>query len=219
MYHRRFGLAALFACSVAPLLQGAATPAPLGEIVGDAIYVNCEYRMAAQFPQDPKIRDITYRDAVRTAPARQFYYERPAGQLSVTIARIAGGPEVDKQVIENAADTLRKRGQVRFDAFVYYDDAVSAQLPGRQLQVALPDGHILNGSVYMADHRLYITEALATANDLEALMFSQSVSLIDRNGTDLDTNPPNVSTSAVGTSAGLPNRQYDCSRQFRPARK
>jgi hypothetical protein len=219
MYQRRFGLTVLLAFWVAPLLQGAAAPAPRGEIVGDAIYVNCEYRMAAQFPQDPKIRDITYRDSVRTAPARQFYHERPAGQLSVTIARITGGPEVDKQVIENAADTLRKRGQVRFDAFVYYDDAVSAQLPGRQLQVALPDGHILNGSVYMADHRLYITEALATTNDLEALMFSQSVSLIDENGTDLDTNPPTVSTTAVGTSAGLPNRQYDCSRQFRPARK
>lgn len=209
---------ALVSFALTPLLQGAA-PQPLGEIVGDAIYVNCEYRMAAQFPQDPKIRDITYRDGVRTAPARQFYYERPAGQLSVTVARITGGPEVDKQVIENAADILRKRGQVRFDAFVYYDDAVSAQLPGRQLQVALPDGHILSGSVYMADHRLYITEALASANDLEALMFSQSVSLIDQNGTDLDTNPPNVSTNAVGTSAGLPSRQYDCSRQFRPARK
>jgi len=209
---------ALVSFALTPLLQGAA-PQPLGEIVGDVIYVNCEYRMAAQFPQDPKIRGITYCDGVRTAPARQFYYDRPAGQLSVTVARITGGPEVDEQVIENAADTLRKRGQVRFNAFVYYDDTVSAQLPGRQLQVALPDRHILNGSVYMADHRLYITEALASANDLEALMFSQSVSLIDRNGPDLDTNPPNVSTTAVGTSAGLPSRQYDCSRQFRPARK
>jgi hypothetical protein len=219
MSKRVLAVMALFTCAAAPLLQGAAPAAPLGEIIGDAIYVNCEYRMAAQFPKDPKIRDITYRDGVRTAPARQFYYDRPAGQLSVTIARITGGPGVDKQVIENAADTLRKRGQVRFDAFVYYDDEKSAQLPGRQLQVALPDGHILNGSVYMADHRLYVTEALATANDLEALMFSQSVSMIDERGTDLDTNPVNVSTSAVGTSAGLPNRQYDCSRQFRPARK
>jgi hypothetical protein len=203
---------------LAPLLQGAA-PQPLGEIIGDDIYVNCEYRMAAQFPKDPKIRETTYRDGARTAIGRQFYYERPAGQLSVTVVRFADGPGVDKQTIENAADTLRKRGQVRFDSFVYYDDAVSAQLPGRQLQIALPDGHLLNGSVYMADRRLYITEALAKVDDLEALMFSQSVSLIDENGTDLDTNPPTVDTTAIGTSAGLPSRQYDCSRQFRPARK
>jgi len=211
-------LLAFSACVLMPVLQGQ-DAAALGEIVGDDIYVNCQYGMAAQFPKDPKIRDVTYRDAVRTAPGRQFYHERPQGQLSVTVVQIAGGPAVDKQVIENGADTLRKRGQVRFDSFVYYDDEKSAQLPGRQLQIALPDGHILNGSVYMADHRLFITEAFATANDLEALMFSQSVSMIDKNGTDLDTNPVNVSTSAVGTSAGLPNRQYDCSRQFRPARK
>jgi hypothetical protein len=207
---------ALSSSVLALLLQGAA---PLGEIVGDDIYVNCEYRMAAQFPKDPKIRDTTYHDGNRTAPGRQFYYDRPVGQLSVTVVHFNDGPEVDKALIERATDTLRKRGQVRFDSFVYYDDAVSAQLPGRQLQVALPDGHFLNGSVYMADHRLYITEALATANDLEALMFSQSVSLIDEHGTDLDTNPPTLATNAVGTSAGLPNRQYDCSRQFRPARK
>src|SRR5213079_2712090 len=82
---KRRVLLALSSCLLMPLLQGQAA-APLGEIVGDDIYVNCEYRMAAQFPKDPKIRDVTYRDAVRTAPARQFYYERPAGQLSVTVA-------------------------------------------------------------------------------------------------------------------------------------
>jgi hypothetical protein len=211
--------AALLTAAIAPMLQGAAPAQPLGEIVGDDIYVNCEYRMAAQFPKDPKIRDTTFRDGNRTAPGRQFYYDRPAGQLSVTVVRFSDGPAVDKALIERATDTLRKRGQVRFDSFVYYDDEKSAQLPGRQIQVALPNGRILNGSVYMADHRLYIAEAFATANDLEALMFSQSVSLIDEKGTDLDTNPVNVSTSAVGTSAGLPSRQYDCSRQFRPARK
>ncbi len=208
-------LSALAACALLPLLQAQA-PAPQGEIIGDEIYVNCQYRMAASFPHDPKTRNVTYRDAVRTAPARQFYYERPAGQLSVTVAQIAGGPTVDKQVIENAADTLRKRGQVRFDAFVYYDDDKSAQLPGRQLQIALPDGHLLNASVYMADHRLFLTEAVATTNDIEALMFSQSVSMIDQNGTDLDTNPVNVATSTIGNSAGLPSRQYDCTRINRP---
>jgi hypothetical protein len=42
--------------------------------------------------------------------------------------------------------------------------------------------------------------------------FEQSVSLINENGIDLDGNPVGLATSAVGTSAGLPNRQYDCSR-------
>jgi hypothetical protein len=194
------------------LLQGAAPTKQLGEIVGDDVYTNCEYRVAAQFPNEPKFRDITYRDGTRTAPARQFYFERPIGPLSVTVVHFSDGLDVDKQAISNAAETLRRRGEVRFDFPVFYDDAVSARIPGRQLQIALSDGHFLNGSVYMADHRLYVTEAIAEPNDFPALLFSQSVSLIDENGTDLDTNPITLNTNTPGTSAGLPSRQYDCSR-------
>ena len=211
---------ALVTSLLAPLLQGA-TPNQLGEIVGDDVYTNCEYRVAAQFPGEPKFRDITYRDGARTAPARQFYFERAIGPLSVTVVHFADGPDVDKQAISNAAETLRRRGEVRFDFPVFYDDAVSARIPGRQLQIALTDGHFLNGSVYMANRRLYITEAIAEPNDFPALLFSQSVSLIDENGTDLDTNPVTPNSNTPGTSAGLPSRQYDCSRLTRrsgPAR-
>jgi hypothetical protein len=203
---------ALFSAVLAPLLQGAAPQQPLGEIVGDEVYTNCEYHVAAQFPGEPKFRDITYRDGARTAPARQFYFDRPIGPLSVTVVHFSDGPELDRQAIVNAAESLRRRGEARFDFPVFYDDAVAAQIPGRQLQIALKNGHFLNGSVYMADHRLYITEAIAEPNDFPALLFSQSVSLIDENGTDLDTNPVTLNPDAPGTSAGLPSRQYDCSR-------
>jgi hypothetical protein len=212
---------ALVSSVLAPLLLGAAPANQLGEIVGDDVYTNCEYRVAAQFPNEPKFRDITYRDGTRTAPARQFYFDRAIGPLSVTVVHFADGAAVDKQAISNAAETLRRRGEVRFDFPVYYDDAISAQIPGRQLQIALKDGHFLNGSVYMADHRLYITEAIAEPNDFPALLFSQSVSLIDENGTDLDTNPVTPNSNTPGTSAGLPSRQYDCGRLARrsaPAR-
>jgi hypothetical protein len=203
---------ALVSSVVALLLQGAAPSSQLGEIIGDDVYVNCQYRVAAQFPNEPKFRDITYRDGARTAPARQFYFDRPIGPLSVTVVNFADGPDLDPKLISNAVETLRKRGEVRFDFSVFYDDAVSARIPGRQLQIALKDGHFLNGSVYMANRRLYITEAIAEPNDFPALLFSQSVSLIDENGTDLDTNPVTLNTNTPGTSAGLPSRQYDCTR-------
>jgi hypothetical protein len=203
---------ALVSSLLAPLLQGAAPPKQLGEIVGDDVYVNCEYRVAAQFPGEPKFKDITYRDDARTAPARQFYVERGTLPLSVTVVYFADGPELDRQLIGNAAETLRKRGEPRFDFSVYYDEP---GIPGRQLQIGLPNGRVLNGSVYMANHRLYITEAIAEANDFPALLFSQSVSLIDENGTDLDTNPITPNSNTPGTSAGLPSRQYDCSRLYR----
>jgi len=63
--------AALVLSVLAPLLQEPRRPSHR-EIVGDDVYTNCEYRVAAQFPSEPKFRDITYRDGTRTAPARQF---------------------------------------------------------------------------------------------------------------------------------------------------
>jgi hypothetical protein len=207
MSKRRQVFIALCACALMPLLQGA-TP-PRGEIIGDDVYVNCEYRVAAQFPVEPKVRDLTFRVGNRTAPARQFYVDRPEGMLSVTVVHFANGPELDPQIVSDAAKDLGKRGEVRFDFSVYYDEP---GIPGRQLQIALTNGRTLQGSLYMARNRLYVSEAISGPNDFPALLFSQSVSLIDENGTDLDTNPINLATNAVGTSAGLPSRQYDCSR-------
>ena len=199
---------ALFACALAPFLYDAAQ-AQGGEIIGDDMYVNCQYRVAAHFPIEPKSRDITYRDGSLSAPAREFYVEQGMTRLSVTVVNFANGPDKDPKLIDNAVSAFSRRGEIRFNYQVWYDEP---NIGGRQFQVALADGRALRGSAYMADHRLYITEAVADLNDFSAFLFEQSVSLIDDKGVDLDSNPVNLATSAVGTSAGLPNRQYDCSR-------
>ena len=204
--YRLIGMA-LVTCALAPFLQGAAQER--GEIIGDDMYVNCQYRVAAHFPSEPKVRDITYRDGQLSAPARQFYVEQGMTSLSVTVVNFANGPDKDPKLIENAVAAVGRRGQLRYDYAVWYDEP---NIGGHQFQVVLADGRLLRGSAYMADHRLYITEAIADLNDFSAFLFEQSVSLIDADGVDLDSNPVNLATSAVGTSAGLPNRQYDCSR-------
>jgi len=205
---RTYQTIALAVLSLAPFLQGAAPER--GEIIGDDVYVNCEYRVAAHFPSEPKFRDITYRDGARSAPARQFYVERGMDLLSVTVAHFADGPEQDPQLVANAADALRRRGEVRFDYPVFYDEP---GIRGRQLIISLTNGRHLRGHVYMDSHRLYITEAIADPNDYTAFLFEESVSLIDENGTDRESNPIGLATNAPGTSAGLPPRQYDCSRK------
>lgn len=197
---------ALLSFAAVPWLQGAA-PAE-SPFVGDDVYVNCEYRMAAHFPGEPKFRDITYRVGARSAPARQFYVERATGLLSVIVAHFLDGPAIDQSLLGPAADEFRRRGTVRFESSVYYDEPI---IPGRQLNILLADGRVLRAHVYVADHRLYITEATSEAADSSAFRFEQSVSFIDAGGTDLDTNPP-VAGTTIGTSAGLPSRRYDCSR-------
>ena len=101
---------ALFACALVPFLQGAAQEG--GEIIGDDMYVNCQYRVAAHFPSEPKFRDIAYRDGVRTAPAREFYVEQDKARLSVTVVNFADGPDKDSQLVDNAVAVLGKRGEM-----------------------------------------------------------------------------------------------------------
>nr|TFG54906.1 MAG: hypothetical protein E4H34_01595 [Hyphomicrobiales bacterium] len=196
--------AALLSCLFAPMLQGAA-PA-LGEIVPGDIYVNCAYRLAAQFPNPPMIRDMEYRVGTRSAPAREFFVDRDTGRLSVIVAHFADGPAFDRALLDGAADSLRRKGEVRFEFEVSYD---VPNIPGHQFAIALADGLLLRAHVYMAEHRLYITEAISEPADVLAFRFEESVSLIDENGTDLDTNPV-TETNTFGSPAGLPSRQYDC---------
>lgn len=197
---------ALISCLLSPLVQGAAPE--LGEIVESDIYVNCEYRVAARFPSEPMLRDFTYSVAGRSAPAREFYVEHEMGLLSVTVVHFADGPEFDQFLLDEAAATFRSRGEVRFEFEVSYD---VPEIPGRQFSIALSDGRLLRAHVYMAEHRLYLTEATSDPTDVLAFHFEESISLIDENGTDLDTNPV-TETNTFGSPAGLPSRQYDCSR-------
>jgi len=182
----------LLSCAIAPFLQAASQ---LDEpTYDDNVYVNCQYRVAAIFPRAPTIRDFTYTNGGRSAPAREFYTQQGADRFSVIVADFSNGPAVDEKLIDNAAAPLRQRGEIRFQFAAVYDPGI----PGRQLNILEPNGRQLRASVYMADHRLYITEADSVPGDFAALQFEQSVSLINAQGTDLDKN------------GNLPSRQYNC---------
>ncbi len=184
----------LLSCAAAPFLQGASQ---LDEpTYDDNVYVNCQYRVAAIFPRAPTIRDFTYTNGGRSVPAREFYIQQGADKFSVIVADFSNGPAVDEKLIDNAAAPLRQRGEIRFQFAAVYDPGI----PGRQLNIFQPNGRQLRASVYMADHRLYITEADSVPGDFAALQFEQSVSLINAQGTDLDKN------------GNLPSRQYNCKK-------
>jgi hypothetical protein len=204
MFNRSMRHFAFATCLLSPLLQGAAPE--LGEIVPSDIYVNCEYRVAAQFPSEPAIRDLDFRVGKRVASAREFYLDRGEGRLSVTVAHFADGPAFDRALLDGAAEILRGRGEVRYEFEVSYD---VPNIPGHQFSITLANGRLLRAHVYMAEHRLYVTEAESEPTDVLAFRFEESVSLIDENGTDLDTNPV-TETNTFGSPAGLPSRQYDC---------
>ena len=175
--------AVLLSCVVASFLPTALAAQESNIPINPNLYVYCQYRVAATFPSEPMIRDIAYTNGGRTVPARQFYVERGMDRFSVTVADFTnGGPAIDDQIVENAVVPIRQRGEVRFQ----YPEDYTPGIPGRQLNVFVSNDRQHLASVYMADHRLYITETYAAPGDFAALQFEQSVLLIDANGGDLN---------------------------------
>jgi hypothetical protein len=168
------------------------------------VFASCQYRFFAIFPSAPKALDITYTNSGKTVPARQFYVEQDNSRYSVTIADFSNvAPAVDEQMVENAAAAIRSRGEVRFQ----FPEDYTPGLPGRQLNVFDSSGRQHRGSIYMADHRLIITESHSDPSDFAAIQFEQSVGLINGQGRDLnnvagvnryacDTQPVPVQTAA-----------------------
>jgi hypothetical protein len=135
------------------------------------------------FPANPRVRDVAFTmEGGASVPARQHYLERGADRFSVTVVNLTNGPALDEQIINHAADILRKKGETRSDFPVGY----IAGVRGRQLLVAEPNGRQLRGSVYMHDHRIYITEASTALGDIPGLQFDQSITIIDAEGVDID---------------------------------
>jgi hypothetical protein len=176
-------IAAMLSCAAlafAPAIEAAESEP------GQPSYINCEAGFAVIFPRPPMTREITYRTRTGASlPARQFYLEQGADRLMVTVVQFTGGPIIDEQEMDHAANTLAMSGEVRFREKGIYDPG----FPGRQLNIFMPNNRQLRASVYMMERRLFVIEALAAAGDFTALQFEQSISLIDPGGVDYDQNP------------------------------
>lgn len=176
--------AVLLSCAAASVSSWAlaAQQAEIAQTVPN-MRVFCDYHMAAIFPGEPKIEDIMYTNGDRTVPARVFFIEEGMHRYSVTVADFSkDGPAIDDTIVENAATALRRTGQVR----IQFPEDYTPGIPGRQLNMLAPDGRHHRASVYMADHRLIITETLTEPNDFAAIQFEQSVLMLDGTGRDLN---------------------------------
>jgi len=169
--------AVLLSCAVASVWPALAAEEPT---LVPNMRVFCQYRVAAIFPEEPKIRDIMYSNSGRTVPARQFYVERGMDKYTITIADYTNGPAIDDTIVENAVAPYRQRGEIR-DQF---PEDYTPGIPGRQMNILDPGGRQYRVSVYMNDHRLYINETYAPPNDFTALQFEQSMLVINAEGFD-----------------------------------
>jgi hypothetical protein len=146
-------------------------------------YINREHRFAVIFPGEPVAMDIAYTTSSGdSVPARRFSLETGTDTHAVTVVDFSAGPAADPGIVEHAAEQLRRKGEVRFQFAEDYDPGI----PGRQLNIFQSDGRQIRASIYMWDHRLYITEASGTPGSFTVLQFEQSVMLLDGDGNELN---------------------------------
>lgn len=160
----------------------ALTPADIAENA-TPLSANCQYGFAVIWPGQPMVRDIRYTTPSGTnVPAKQFYVEQGGNKYWETVADFSNGPRADEEIVKQALTELSKKGEVRYRGFGDYDPG----MPGGQLNIFQPNGRQIRASVYMANHRLFITETEAVAGDQNALLFEQSITLINHVGTSID---------------------------------
>ena len=197
-------VAAVLSCAVMSA-SAAAPAAPKVAPDQPVFYGNCQYGFAIIFPDQskrPQFKDTTYTIPfyADNLPAREYYIDKGGNHYSVTVVDFTSGPRADEQVVEQAAAELRKTGEVRFQAYGDYDPG----MPGRQLNIFKPNNRQLRASIYMAYHRVIITQADAVVGDPAAIQFEQSIVLIDGGGYDIDR------VNAMDGTGSEPLRKFPC---------
>jgi hypothetical protein len=148
-------------------------------------YVDKELRFAAQFSRAPMVERTTYTNrSGDSLPAQRFWVADATHLQSVTVA-VARDYPIDLNLLEHAADELRQRGLVKFQADDNYDPGV----PGRQFEILQPDGRQLRAFAYMQDYKLYIVESAGEPGSLPAFQFAESFTLLDEKGEAINLSP------------------------------
>ena len=197
--HARGPIALQFAKGVIYFRKVEVQPLSAADIENEAqpIYANCRDGFVVLFPREPAMREIRYSaPGGASLPAHEYSVEQGGNRLSVTVVDYSTGPKADRKIVDQVLAELSKRGDVRTRANV----EIGIGKPGGQLNIIQPNGRQLRASAYMAQHRLYITQADAAMGDSQALQFEQSIAMVNSAGTDLDR--------VSGNNAEI--RTYDC---------
>ena len=168
------------------------------EPTGAPFFTNCLYGFAIIFPERPQQRDFLYAaNNGKLQPAHQFFVEKGPNRYSLTVVDFFDGPKADVSIVEHASNNLKQRGTLFHEDFAPYDPG----MPGHQINIFETKERQIRASVYMAEHRLYITDATVAVGDIPAVQFEQSITLVDNMGWDLDREAPNGEPSP---------RQFKC---------
>lgn len=162
------------------------------------IYAACQAGFALNFPGVPAIRDTSYTLATgASVPAKEYFVEKDGNRYSAISIEFPNGPYSDRDLVNQTMAQLGNKGQIQTQLFTQ----LGLGRQGGQMNIFLPNGRQLRAAVYMAQRKLTIAQADAVKGDPAALIFEQSIALINKAGNDLDRVNPNNNGET---------RKYDC---------
>jgi hypothetical protein len=130
-------------------------------------------------------------------PAKEYFVEKGGNRYSVTSVLFPDVPYSSRDITNQAMDQLAKKGEVRTRNVA----SIGLGRPGGQMDVYTPNGREIRAAIYMGRGRLIIAQSDAARSDADALIFEQSIVLVNNVGNDIDRVNPN--------NQGL-TRKYDC---------
>ena len=170
-------------------------------------YVNRGDFFTVNFPQQPKVTDITYKTEYGlTLPGHTYSVENGPSRYAVTVVDL-----IDTEKLHTArADECKKKGgegdacqndwrvdvqgaivHAAFQFFqrnakvTHYSWYVLDQVEGNQLQLANPDGSRTFAAIHRHGTRLYILEATVPKGAPAPGLFQQSLQFLDDEGKPL----------------------------------
>jgi len=147
------------------------------------VYTNRESFFSVNFPAEPTVaqapyktlkgKDLTARVFTATVPPGS----RLSGTYKVTVVDFSNAKDEASTATEQAADTFRKRGTVKYDAIENLDLHAT-----RRLTVETPTTRVLAEILFAANNHLYISQAETALNLPPPAQFQASLQVLDDQG-------------------------------------
>jgi hypothetical protein len=146
-------------------------------------YVNQENFFSLNFPGTPVETQTTYKSLKGVElPAKVFTVtvppgSRTSGTYKITVVDFSKAPDESKTAVEQAADTIRARGTIKYDAIENTDLHAT-----RRLTVETGNTRILSEILFAENNHLYFTQAENALTQIPPAQFQASLQVLNDQG-------------------------------------